>query len=641
MMPSQQKNNERNEAEEPACELLQRLGYRYVPREQLAAERDNEREVLLKGRLLRALLRINPWLSEDQAERAIFKLQHVEATGMARNRAVREYLTYGLPLEVNEPAGRRTRTVHFFDFDYPEPRDGRNEYLVTRQMRVRRGNERNSTREDDERLVIPDLVLFVNGIPLVVIEAKSNTLIGDLWKARAVRQLLRYQEAGAEWRGRGAPELFDYNLLCVALCGGAAAYGAIGAPENEYPAWKTVAPLSQEEARACYGDTLEGQGRLIAGLLSPAVLLDILRDFVVYAPEKGRLVKKLPRYQQYRAVTAAMRRILRNDQPEQRGGVIWHTQGSGKSLTLLWLATKLRREPRLRNPTILLVTDRTQLDEQITRTFERCGFAKPDHASSARALREQLSSGYGRTISTTIQKFEEALNTAEGPLELLNAADNVFVMVDEAHRTQYGSLAARMRKALPAAVFIGFTGTPIDKAFGRTTMGKFGPLFDSYTIPQAVQDGATVPIYYEARLPDLSIQGPNTIDRLFETMFGDQPEEVQARIRRRYANKETLAEAERRIEMIAEDIARHFKEHVRPDGFKAQVVAPSRLAAIHYAERLRDFGIEESYPIITVGNDDGAEYNPARLDQKDLISRFTDLSGSVEILVVVDMLLTG
>ena len=636
------KVNELNEAEEPACALLQQLGYQYVPREQLALERDNEREVLLKGRLQRALLRLNPWLNEDQAGRAIFKLQHIEATGIARNRVIHEYLTYGLPLDVDEPGGRRTRTVHFFDFDYTEPHDGRNEYVVTRQMRIRRGNEKPSSSEDDERLVIPDLVLFVNGIPMVVIEAKSRTLIGDVWKAQAVRRLLRYQEAGPEWHGRGAPELFDWNLLCVALSGAAAAYGAIGASENEYAVWKSVVPYDEKRARERFGQALEGQGRMIVGLLSPAVLLDILRDFVVYEPEKGRLVKKLPRYQQYRAVTAAMERVLRHEKPEERGGVIWHTQGSGKSLTMLWLATKLRRERRLSNPTIVLVTDRTQLDDQITGTFKLSGISAPEHASNTRKLRELLTTGFGRTISTTIQKFQEALSTPDGHMTELNPASNVFVMVDEAHRTQYGPLAALMRKALPSAVFLGFTGTPIDKSFSRTTMGRFGPLIDTYTIPQAVMDGATVPIFYEARLPDLAIEGPNTVDKLFDAMFGDEPQEVQARIRRRYANKETLAEAEKRIERIALDIAEHFQKHVRPNGFKAQVVAPSRIAAVEYAERLRSLGIHETYEIITTSNDDGVEFDNAKsVDQKDIIARFKDPAGTVEILVVVDMLLTG
>ena len=657
-MTTPAKLNEFNHAEDPARRLLERLGWAYVPRDALAAERGGEREVLLKGRLRAALLRLNEWLTESQADRVIFELKNINATGMARNQAVHEYLTYGMPLTVDGPLGRDTRTVRFFDFDHPEA--GLNEFVVTTQFRVRRGNERGDS-EDDERLVIPDLALFVNGIPLVVMEAKSPSLL-DVWKSQAVRQLRRYQEAGPEWQGRGAPELFHYNLLCVAHCGAAAVYSTLGAPENAYFEWKWLGSYSDDDVRRTLGAEPQGQAQLIVGLLSPGTLLDILRDYVVYEPERGRLVKKLPRYQQYRAVRAAMSRILTGSKPTDRGGVVWHTQGSGKSLTMLWLATKVRREPRLSNATIAVVTDRTQLDRQIAGTFERCGFPGPERMDRSRPepaerrnqrrrerprrrnpldLQSVLRQGGSRTVMTTIQKFEEALTTPDGPLDLLNPSDNVIIMVDEAHRSQYGDLGALMSKALPNATLIGFTGTPIDKGFGRSTMRRFGPLIDSYTIPQSVADGATVQILYEARLPELALEGPETLDRLFDAMFGEQPEDVRERIRRRYANKETVAEAERRIEMIALDIADHFKERVRPNGFKAQVVAPSRAAAMRYAGKLNDFGLN-AYPIITTTPNDGADLQPAReLDQETVTSNFVDPEGEPEVLVVVDMLLTG
>ena len=657
-MTTPAKLNEFNHAEDPARQLLERLGWTYVLREALASERGNEREVLLKGRLRATLLRLNQWLTDAQANRVIFELENVDATGMARNQAVHEYLTYGMPLTVDGPRGRDTRTVRFFDFDHPD--NGLNEFVVTTQFRVRRGNERDGP-EDDERLVIPDLVLFVNGIPLVVMEAKSPSLL-DVWKSQAVRQLRRYQESGPEWQGRGAPDLFHYNLLCVAHCGAAAAYSTLYAPENAYFEWKWLGSYAEEETRQKFGVEPQGQAQLIVGLLSPTTLLDILRDYVVYEPERGRLVKKLPRYQQYRAVRAALARILSGDRPTERGGVVWHTQGSGKSLTMLWLATKIRREPRLANATISVVTDRTQLDRQIAGTFERSGFPGPERMGRSRPepverrtrrrrerpgqrdpldLQTILKQGGSRTVMTTIQKFEEALTTPGGPLDLLNPSDNVIIMVDEAHRSQYGDMGAVMSKALPNATLIGFTGTPIEKGYGRSTRRRFGHLIDAYTIPQSVADGATVPIFYEARLPELAIEGPETLDRLFDAMFGEQPEEVRERIRRRYANKETVSEAERRIEMIALDIAEHFKERVRPNGFKAQVVAPSRAAALRYANHLKNFGLN-AYPIITTSPNEGAEFQQAReLDQETVINAFVDPDGEPEVLVVVDMLLTG
>ena len=657
-MTAAARRTELNLAEVPARALLERLGWTHVPRATLAAERGNEREVLLQGRLRQALLRLNEWLTEAQAERVIFELGHVNATGMARNQAVHEYLTYGLPLAVDTRGGGQTRIVRFFDFDHPE--SGLNEFVVTTQFRVRRGNERGGP-ENDARMVIPDLVLFVNGIPLVVMEAKSPSLL-DVWRHDAVRQLRRYQEAGAEWHGSGAPALFDYNLLCVAHCGAAAVYASLGTPENAYVEWKSVLPYSEEEVRQRFEVEPQGQAQLIVGLLAPATLLDILRDYVVYEPERGRLTKKLPRYQQYRAVRAALARLLTGQRPEERGGVVWHTQGSGKSLTMLWLATKLRREPRLGNPTIVVVTDRRQLDRQIAGTFERCGFPAPERMDRSRPepperrarrrrqrpdqpdpldLQRVLQQGGSRTVMTTIQKFEEALTTPAGELDILNAAENMIVMVDEAHRTQYGILGGRLSQALPNAVLLGFTGTPIDKGFKHSTMRRFGALIDSYTIPQSVADRATVPIYYEARLPELAIEGPATLDRLFEALSRNQPPAVQEQLRRRYANKETVAEAARRLELIALDIAEHFEQRVRPNGFKAQVVAPSRAAALRYAAHLNDFGLH-AYPIITTTPTDGPQFQVARdLDQEQVIGAFVDPAGEPEVLVVVDMLLTG
>ena len=619
---------------------MERLGWSYVPREALAQERDDERDVLLVGWLTAALKRLNPWMTDDQAQRVIFNLQHIDATGLARNQAVHEYLSHGMPLTIDRGGRQETPIVRFFDFEHAEPGVGLNEYVVTTQFRVRRGSERGALRasENDERVVKPDLVLFVNGIPLVVMEAKSPTL---LWKQDAVKQLRRYQEAGPEWHGAGAPELFDTNLLCVANCGADAHFGAVGAHQNVYTGWESIEPFTESDFEHRLGTRPEGQGRLIAGLLNPTVLLDILRDFVVYEHEQGRLTKKLPRYQQYRAVTRALERIVRGRSPAERGGVVWHTQGSGKSLTMLWLATKLRRTPALLNPTIVAVTDRTQLDRQITRTFQQSAVDVPERAKTTRRLRELLQTNNGRTIMTTIQKFEDVLNAPAGPRSFLNDADNVIVMVDEAHRTQYGRLAAKMRAAMPQAIFVGFTGTPIDKGFRRTTLGVFGDLIDSYTIPQSVADRTTVPIHYEARLPDLHIEGPQTLDRLFEALFGDEPEATRTEIRRRYANKERIAEAAKRIEQIALDISEHFAKKVQPNGFKAQVVAASRAAALRYAQHLTDFG-QSAYPIITTSHNDGPEFDRAKeLDQAKIVEDFIDPDGEPQILVVVDKLITG
>ena len=635
--PVGNKLNEFNHAEDPARRLLEQLGWTYVPAETLAVERTNERDVLLKDRLRAALLRLNNGLTGAQAERVIHDLERVDGLGMERNRLVHEYLTYGMPLTVDGPDGRNTHTVRFFDFD--DPVVGGNEFVVTTQLRVLRGNEKGDLN-DDQRVVIPDLVLFVNGIPLVVMEAKSPTLM-DVWKNQAVRQLRRYQEAESQWSGAGAPALFHYNLLCVAHCGASAAFSSLRAPENVYSEWKSMLPYTEQEVRDRFGEEPQGQAQLIVGLLSPATLLDILRDYVVYELDSGKLIKKLPRYQQYRAVGAAMKRLTEGKRPEERGGVVWHTQGSGKSLTMLWLATKLRREPASNNPTIVVLTDRKQLDDQISRTFERCGFPAPEQATSGNDLRRLLTSSTGRTVMTTIQKFEEVLAAPDGELDTLNPADNIIIMVDEAHRTQYGLLGATLSKALPNAALVGFTGTPIDRSFRHSTMRRFGPLIDAYTIRQSVEDKATVEIMYEARLPDLAIQGADTLDKLFDTLFSEETDEQKEQIKRRYANRDAVAGAERRIQMIALDIADHFKTRVRPNGFKAQVVAPSRLAAMRYARRLNDFHVR-AYAIITTTPNDGVEFKEAmELNQDQVTNDFKNPDGEPEVLVVVDMLLTG
>ena len=604
-MTSPAKLNELNSAENPARALLERLGYAYVPREVLAAEREGEREVLLRGRLTAALMRLNEWMTEDQAQRVIFNLQHIDATGLARNQAIHTYLAYGMPLTIDRDGRQETPTVRFFDFDHPRAGAGLNDYVVTTQFRVRRGNERGgaAASEDDERVVKPDLVLFVNGIPLVVMEAKSPSLL-EVWKTQAVKQLRRYQEAGPEWHGAGAPELFDTNLMCVAHCGADAAYGALGAPENAYAGWRSIEPLTEAEFEHRYGVPTRGPGAADrrpaqpAGARHPARLRRLPAGART-AREEAAALPAVPRRHERRprASSAAARR-------RERGGIVWHTQGSGKSLTMLWLATKLRRSPALRNPTIVVVTDRTQLDAQISRTFRDASVLEPERADSTRQLRELLRTNSGRTVMTTIQKFEEVLDAPTGDLSHLNDADNVVVMIDEAHRTQYGQLASKMRAALPNATFLGFTGTPIDHGFRRTTLGVFGGLIDSTRSRSRSRTARPCRSTTRRRLPDLHVEGPETLDRLFDVLFGDEPEETRAEIRRRYANRERIAQAAKRIEAIALDIAEHFKVKIQPNGFKAQVVVPSREAALRYAKHLTAFGLP-AYPVITTTNNDG------------------------------------
>ena len=627
--------NELKLVEDPAIEHLQALGWTYVEPSILDAERPSLKQAILQTRLIRALQKLNPWLSPDNAERATKALTQVEAATLAEaNERLYTTLTYGTTVEEDRGSGRQSHTVRFFDFE-----DVRNnELLVTRQFRVRGAKKE----------IRPDICLFVNGIPLVVIEAKSPT-IGDRWRGEAIEQIRRYQEADDKFRGEGAPKLFEPVQLVVATCGTAACYGTVGTPSRFFFEWKDPWPTSLSSLEEELGRKPSGQDVLISGLLRPQNLLDVVQNFVVFDAENGRSVKKVARYKQFVAVNRALERVQTTTEPDKRGGVVWHTQGSGKSLTMLWLALKLRRHPKLDNPGLVVVTDRTQLDGQISATFRRCGF-DVDRADSVKDLRAKLQRLTGRTVTTTIQKFQDA-TAAESDTEhrvqtevhpVLNDADNLFVMVDEAHRTQYGGLAANLRRALPNACMFGFTGTPIDKK-DRSTLQTFGSYIDKYTIEQAVEDGATVPILYESRLPEVSIVGAN-LDTLFDRYFADRSDEERAAIKKRYATEEAIATAPRRIETICLDIIEHYRTVVEPNGFKAQIVCTNRDAAVTYKETLDRLHAPDSVLIISVGHNDAERLvrnTPPKDRQQQFIDAFLEKGQPPFFVVVCDMLLTG
>ena len=690
MTPNPTGWNERDLAETPAVELLQSLGYAFVPPEDLERERASPKEAILTGRLAAALERLNPWLSGANVARAVKAVTRVPAAGLAEaNEALHTSLTYGIALEQDRGDGRKSHTVRFLDFDDP----GRNEWIVTRQYRVL----------GPKKQVVPDVVAFVNGLPLAVVECKSPT-IGDAWKAEAVKQLRRYQEADTRWKDQGAPRLFEAAQILIGACGERAVYGTVGTPERFFLEWKEPYPLSVQQLGRKLGREPTPQDVLLYGLLEPRNLLDVVRNFVVFEVEGGRTVRKLARYKQFVAVNEAMRRIRTARKPSARGGIVWHTQGSGKSLTMLWLALKLRRDESQRQPAIVIVTDRTKLDRQIAGVFTACGFPNPERAASVRSLRRLLEHPTGRTVMTTIQKFREmadagrageaggaggatgrtadhptppiaaasghkarqspaerttahplpAAAAASGPgarqssaerttaHPTLSEAANVFVLVDEAHRTQYRSLAANMRRALPNACFLGFTGTPIDKQ-DRSTLRTFGPYIDTYTIEEAVRDGATVPIFYESRLPELRIIG-QTIDQVFDRVFADRSDEERAAIRQRYATEQAVAGAPRRIEAICLDLIDHFTRFIAPNRFKAQVVAASRHDAATCKETLDRLNAPESAVVMSAGHNDEerlARWRLGREQQDRLIGRFRDRDDPLSILVVCDMLLTG
>ena len=631
--------NEESLSENPAVEHLQRLGWTYVGPEALDSERETLKQVVLTNRLAASLQKLNPWLSDENVQRAVRAVTTVASTSLIEaSEKLHTTLTYGISLEqdLDDGGGKKSHPVRFFDFDDT----ARNQFVATRQFKVH-GPKKN---------IRTDVMLFVNGIPLGIIECKSPTL-RDAWKAEAIDQFSRYQEAEERYRELGTPKLFETIQVLVATCGQGAVYGTVLTPHRFFVEWKTPYPTTEAELERELGRKPNAQEILFEAMLRPATFLDLVRNFVVFErdAQTGRTVRKLCRYQQFAAVNKALARTRTAKKPTERGGVVWHTQGSGKSLTMLWLALKLRRDPTHENPTLVIVTDRKDLDEQIAKTFVACGFPNPDRAESVRHLRELLSGSSGKTILTTVQKFQEidapgdpARRRAREEFPLLSAATNVFVLADEAHRTQYGGLAANLRKGLPNACFFGFSGTPIDKK-DRSTRETFGSYIDTYTIEQAVADGATVPIFYEGRLPEVRIIG-NTLDAVFERVFADRTEEEREAIKKKYGRESAVAGAPKRIETICLDLIDHYTKFIQPNGFKAQVVAVNRETAVMYKETLDRLQGPQSAIIISGTNKDEerlVRHHNSEEQRKELIARFCKPRDPLSILVVCDMLLTG
>ncbi len=605
-------------SESPALRRLTQLGWTHVSGSTIDQERDSLAHAYLPQRLLDAIKRLNPWISPDNAVQAVRRVTQVQAASLLEaNAQVHQDLTTYFSLEQDLGQGRRHQTVRLIDWDDPS----NNDFVVVDQFWVH-GTEK----------IRADLVLFVNGLPLVVIEAKNPALVSHPLE-EAVDQVERYQ--------RVAPQLFWTNQLCVAIWGQGARLAPIQAPARHWAEWKDPYPWAIEDLGA---DALP-QDPLLAGALTPAHLLDLTRNFIVFEPDGHTIIKKVARYQQWRAVTKAMDRIVHAPNNAGRGGVVWHTQGSGKSLTMVYMALKLRRTPGLQNPTILVVTDRRDLDRQIAGTFQRCGFPNPVRVESIQQLRDQLlNSGPGQTLMTTIQKFQVPKTSPTAKHPILSEESNLFVMVDEAHRTQYHGLAHNMRVALPHACFLGFTGTPIDKK-DRSTPQTFGSYIDTYTIKQSVADGATVPIFYESRLPEVQVEG-HSLDALFDRVFRDYREEEREAIKKRYANLNSIIRSPQRIEQVCLDLIQHYETHIQPNGFKAQIVAIDRETAVLYEETIRRLNGPESAVIISVTNDDNDRMKQYKLtaDQEArIIDRFKqplDVD-PLAILIVCDKLITG
>lgn len=665
-------NDEYDKVELPALNQLQTLGWIYQHGLQFApmnfaenGEREYFREVVLEKRLQAALRRINPWISEENLRKVMREITHPAfPTLMEANHNLWQMLVHYQSVEQDLGHGRRGQTVKIIDFDNID----NNEFLCVNQFKI----------EGVNQTVIPDIVLFVNGLPLAVIEAKSPYVTDPM--AKGIDQLRRYANRRAPHENEGVEKLFWYNQMMVSTHRDQARVGTISSKYEHYLEWKDAYPLDEaavarlvaaqgsagvttldsrfrgndgggngelgfEDATVPYDAILKtavvanSQEILLAGLFDRANFLDIIRSFTLFETIDGRVVKKIARYQQFRAVHKTIARLKNGATKKEKGGIIWHTQGSGKSLTMVMLAMKMRRDPQLRDYKLVFITDRTQLDQQLTAQFERAQGETVYHASSVSHLKELLAKDSSDLITAMVQKFQE---NEYANFPVLNTSEKIIVLADEAHRTQYGSLGVAINAGLPNAPKIAFTGTPLITS--EKTTHEFGSYIDTYTIEEAVADGATCQILYEGREAKTKVTG-DSLDKLFDEYFADRSAEDKAAIKKKFGTEQAVLEAPQRIRWVCIDLLKHYREKIQPDGFKAMIVTSSRRAAVIYKQTLDELEGPQSAVIISGSHNDEAFYTPYTdsVLQKQQIENFKKPISDhpLSIIVVKDMLLTG
>ena len=526
--------------------------------------RESFREVILEKELRESIKRINPWIEDDQINEVIRRITTPQANSLLEaNREIHDLLLENTSVSENRQTGEKSPTVKFIDFRNPE----NNSFIAISQFKV--------NIPGTEKHIIPDIVLFVNGLPLIVVECKSPASSDPI--NEAIIQLIRYSNRRGEKEGN--EKLFWYNLLMIATSKQVAKYGTITSEYENFNEWKDPYPYSLSDINPDKS-IITSQDVLVQGILSKNNLLDILHIFTLFVEDPKSGIKKVaPRYQQFRTVKKIIKRIKEGKTPEEKGGIVWHTQGSGKSLTMMQTVRAFNHDPELRNFKIIFVTDREKLEKQLKDTSKSVGFTI-HHAYNIEKLKELLKTDTPDLIMAMIHKFQERdLNT---DFPLINPSNNILVMIDEAHRTQYKLLGANLRKALPNSIKIAFTGTPIEK-----TEKTFGEYIDKYGIMQSVEDGVTVEIVYEGRTHSAELSDEESANAKFEDVFHLIDAEEKQKIMGRYTWRAYL-EAEEVIKDKAKDMVEHYVTNVFPNKFKAQVVAVSRLAAIRYKKAIED-----------------------------------------------------
>lgn len=651
-----------NEIELFAIELLEKLGFEYIYAPNIAPDsqtpmRESFEDVILKEKLQNALIAINPTLEYDLIEYAIKQCQRLRTTELLTdNETFHKMLTEGITVEVQRDGVTRGEIVKLIDFDDVS----RNDFVVSNQFTIVENgiNKR------------PDLILFVNGLPLVVVELKNpvdeNATIGSAYK-----QIQTYKSV--------TPSLFTYNAFCVISDGFEAKAGSISAGLSRFMSWKSSDGKSEASKLVSHMETL------INGMLNPATLLDLVRNFIVYEKSTKvdgktqittiETVKKLAAYHQYYAVNKAVERTTQASSidGDKKGGVVWHTQGSGKSLSMVFYTGKIVLS--LNNPTILVITDRNDLDDQLFDTFASSQSLlrqEPIQALNRDHLKSLLKVASGGVIFATIQKF----SPQEGNIyDELSDRRNIIVIADEAHRTQYGfkpktvdekdkdgnvigkkivyGFAKYLRDALPNATYLGFTGTPIESS-DVNTPAVFGDYVDIYDISQAVEDGATVKIYYESRLAkiQLSDEGKKLVKELDDELGNEELDDTQ-KAKAKWTQLEALIGSQNRVKEVANDIVTHFEARGEVFDGKGMIVAMSRRIAVSLYEeiiKLRpqwhsdDLNKGVIKVIMTASSSDGpqmAKHHTTKQQRRDLASRMKDTNDELKLVIVRDMWLTG
>lgn len=666
----------------PAIQVLHALGWQYVSREEALRLRNGRQDQVILTEVLR------PWLEDNNRievkgethlfndaniAEAIRRLTDEPFDGLVRtNEKIYHLLTLGTSLDQTIGGDRKGRSLQYINWHNPE----KNVYHVTNEFAVERSRSHDTAR--------PDLVLFVNGIPFVVIECKrrdKDHQAGQKQIETAIEQMIRNEKDDY------IPHLFQFAQLLIGSSVNDTRYGTVGTPRKYWSVWKeegafdqavhatantrlpeeveakVFAPLEEKdaeayrEARQHFNELWAGGDRLptmqdksLWALLRPERLLELTYGYIVF--DAG--VRKVARYQQYYAVKRTIERVLPLREGVRLGGVIWHTTGSGKSLTMVMLAKALTLHPAISNPRVIIVTDRVDLDDQIWRTFEACG-KTAEKANTGEHLVRLITEGKASVITTIINKF----STVKGKYGVTDNNPNIFVLVDESHRTNYGTTAAQMRRVFSHACYLGFTGTPLLK-IEKSTARKFGGFIHSYTMRQAVEDEAVAPLLYEGRMALLE-QNQDAMQRWFDRVTANLSDAQKADLKRKLATKEAVNKAEQRLRMIAYDISVHYQKNFKDTGFKAQLAADSRTSAILYRKFFKEYGMVDVEVIMSppdtrkehesIEEEDESVVNSFWKEMmqrfgkeeeyvKQLIASFGRPDG-VEILIVVDKLLTG